>query len=130
MSAKFLLGLTNLFIILFFPFICSASEYIGFKRIHYDIQDGRPLAIAVWYPTNHNHDAVTIAENVIFYGHEVTPDAETKISTTKYPLVLLSHGSGGSWQNLSLLANKLTLKGYIVAAPNHPRTTIFDRNIE
>ena len=76
---------------------------------------------AVWYPTNNNHGAVTIAENAIFYGHEVTPDAEPKISTTKYPLALLSHGYGGSWQNLSWLANELALKGYIVAAPNHPQ---------
>ncbi len=38
------------FLILFFPFICSASENIGFKKIYYDKQDGRPIDIAVWYP--------------------------------------------------------------------------------
>lgn len=118
------------FFILFLPFICSASENIGFKKIHYDIQDGRPIDIAVWYPTNNNQHPITVAENAIFYGHEVILDAEPKISTTKYPLTLLSHGYGGSWQNLSWLANELALKGYIVAAPNHPGTTIFDRNIE
>ena len=34
------------FLILFFPFICSASENIGFKKIHYDKRDSRPIDIA------------------------------------------------------------------------------------
>lgn len=126
---RLLFCVINLFILLF-PLISNASEHIGFKRIHYDIQDGRPLDIAVWYATNNKQNLITIADNAIFWGSEVITDAIPEIKSTQSPLILLSHGYGGSWQNLSWLAHELAAKGYIVAAPNHPGTTIFDKNTE
>ncbi|WP_294912214.1 hypothetical protein [uncultured Gilliamella sp.] len=63
---RLLFCVINLFILLF-PLISNASEYIGFKRIHYDIQDGRPLDIAVWYTTNNKQNLITIADNAIFW---------------------------------------------------------------
>ena len=116
---KLLFCFINSFILLF-PLISNASEHIGFKRIHYDIQDGRPLDIAVWYATNNKQNLITIADNAIFDGSEVIADAVPEIKSTKSPLILLSHGYGGSWQSLSWLAHALAAKGYIVAAPNHP----------
>ena len=126
---KLLFCLINSFILLF-PLISNASEHIGFKRIHYDIQDGRPLDIAVWYATNNRQNSITIADNAIFDGSEVIADAVPEVKNTKSPLILLSHGYGGSWRSLSWLAHALATKGYIVAAPNHPGTTGFDQNTE
>jgi predicted dienelactone hydrolase len=39
------------------------------------------------------------------------------------PLVVLSHGSGGHYNNLRWLVDALTANGYIVAAVNHPFNT-------
>ncbi|ORF09184.1 hypothetical protein BGI03_02440 [Snodgrassella alvi] len=97
---KLLFCFINSFILLF-PLIANASEHIGFKRIHSDIHDGRPLDIAVWYATNNKQNSITIADNAIFDGSEVIADAVPEIKNTKSPLILLSHGYGGSWRSLS-----------------------------
>lgn len=47
-----------------------------------------------------------------------------------HSLVVLSHGYGGSWRNLNWLASELADQGYIVAAPDHPGTTTFDKDAE
>ncbi len=44
------------------------------------------------------------------------------------PLVVLSHGYGGSWRNLDWLAGELAGRGYIVAGPDHPGTTTFNKD--
>ena len=45
--------------------------------------------------------------------------AEPKVTVNKYPLIVLSHGYGGGWRNLSWLSAELSRQGYIVAAPTH-----------
>jgi predicted dienelactone hydrolase len=66
-----------------------------------------------------------IGETPAFSGLPVVSDAEP--DTGAHPLVLLSHGYGGSWRNLSWLAAELVRRGYVIAAPDHPGTTTFDR---
>jgi predicted dienelactone hydrolase len=44
-----------------------------------------------------------------------------------FPLVLLSHGTGGSAQIMSWLATGLVARGYIVAAVNHPGNNALER---
>ena len=67
---------------------------------------------------------------MLFFGFEVIADTRPEIKSTQFPLILLSHGYGGSWQNLSWFAHELAAKGYIGAAPNYLGTTIFDKNAE
>lgn len=100
---------------------------IGFKEIRVaDSQGKRPLHVSLWYPTNDQRAMNTIAENQAFYGFQAIREAQP--SEKKHPLIVLSHGYGGSWRNLSWLAESLARQGYIVAAPDHPGTTTFDRN--
>lgn len=114
-------------ILLVFPLFVHASSAVGFKEIHLD-KNNRRLDIAIWYPTKHKNNTVTIGENQIFYGDRVVQNGKGLLSQNKYPLVVLSHGYGGSWRNLSWLAYELASQGYVVAAPNHPGTTAFDRD--
>jgi predicted dienelactone hydrolase len=103
---------------------------IGLKRIFYQDParsnwagtDPRPLVTDVWYPAV--DDAV---ETDIFIGPPDFPffkagkaarDAEL-LSSRSYPLILLSHGTGGASLQLGWLASHLTSHGYIVAAVNH-----------
>ncbi|MGE0237163.1 MAG: alpha/beta hydrolase family protein [Parvibaculaceae bacterium] len=102
-----------------------ADDRVGFREIALE-DAGRPLAGALWYPTDDARPETTVAENPVFHG--VAAIREAKPAGGRHPLVLLSHGYGGSWRNLSWLAAALARKGYVVAAPDHPGTTTFDRD--
>lgn len=92
----------------------------------------RPLRTAVWYPA-----AATATESEKIFGGPpdrevfapVTVAAGTEISTAsqKYPLVLLSHGTGGSAVQMMWLGYYLASRGYIVAAVNHHGNTAAER---
>ncbi|MGA8620449.1 MAG: hypothetical protein WB660_18235 [Candidatus Sulfotelmatobacter sp.] len=47
-------------------------------------------------------------------------DAKVAISPAKFPLILLSHGTGGSALMMAWLGTALAAHGYIAAAVNHP----------
>ncbi|WP_119388752.1 alpha/beta hydrolase family protein [Taklimakanibacter lacteus] len=102
-----------------------AGDQIGFKEI--TVADAsRPLHVALWYPTDAAGPLVNVAENGVFYGVAAIKDAVPQQDA--HPLIVLSHGYGGSWRNLSWLAGALAQKGYVVAVPDHPGTTFRDRD--
>lgn len=112
---------------LFAGHAAQADDRIGFKEITVPGKDGsRPLSVGMWYPTHDEGAQEIVAENPVFHGVSVIKNAGPE--TGSHALVLLSHGYGGSWRNLSWLARELAQKGYVVAAPNHPGTTTFDRS--
>ena len=59
----------------------------------------------------------------IFQGHPIAADAALSSAQAKYPLLLLSHGTGGSADSLDWLGAGLAAAGYVVAGVNHPATT-------
>ncbi|WP_408585501.1 alpha/beta hydrolase family protein [Paraburkholderia bannensis] len=83
------------------------------------------LLTQIWYPV-----APTTPETPrdigkpgapLFRGHPVASDAPlVGDASARYPLVLLSHGTGGSANDQDWLASALAAHGYIVAAVNHP----------
>jgi len=99
-------------------------DYVDQHRMNWDRTAARPLRTAIWYPA----EASTGKTETIFGG---PPDLElfapitvaggAEISNTKqkYPLVLLSHGTGGSAVQMMWLGHYLAARGYIVAAVNH-----------
>jgi predicted dienelactone hydrolase len=103
--------------------IALADTGVGFKQtVQAEKGNDRPLKISLWYPVNETvTKAETVGENPVFYGLGVEQDVLA--APGKHPLVLLSHGYGGSWRNLNWLAGELVQSGYIVAAPDHPGTT-------
>lgn len=97
----------------------------GFRQMLLDASSDRALRVTIWYPTTANHPRIMVGDNVVLKGTTVIQDAP--IASGKYPLVLLSHGYGGSWRNMNWLAVRLVEQGFIVAAPDHPGTTTADR---
>lgn len=88
----------------------------------------RPLRAAIWYPA----DPTDIKEETIFGGPPdrevfapVTVASGASVSNTRrqLPLVLLSHGTGGSAVQMMWLGFYLASRGYIVAAINHHGNT-------
>lgn len=88
----------------------------------------RPLRTAIWYPG----EATATKEETIFGGPPekeifapvtVAPGAEISSASPKYPLIVLSHGTGGGAIQMMWLGYYLASRGYIVAAVNHHGNT-------
>ncbi|WP_233805467.1 alpha/beta hydrolase family protein [Paraburkholderia sp. HP33-1] len=82
------------------------------------------LITSIWYPADATqpqtpHD-IGAPGHPIFLGHAAADDAPLSAAQPKYPLLLLSHGTGGSAASLDWLAASLAAQGYIVAGVNHP----------
>ncbi|MFK3779920.1 alpha/beta hydrolase family protein [Agrobacterium sp. NPDC089420] len=96
----------------------GAESSIGFKQIELPDHAGkRVLAVSLWYPSAPSAKSEIVGENAAFFGLAVQPGAT--FPAGRRPLVLLSHGFGGSWRNLNWLAGALVKDGYVVAAPDH-----------
>lgn len=105
----------------------SHADGIGIRDITIaESTNGRALSAVVWYPTPDTGETEEAGENMVFFGTPAIRDASP--DDKAHPLVVLSHGYSGTWRNLSWLAGALATQGYIVAAPNHPGTTAFDRS--
>ncbi|MCU1796369.1 alpha/beta fold hydrolase [Pectobacterium polaris] len=117
--------LTNLLL----SFGVMANAGIGFQQLTLaDEATNRPLDVAVFYPASSPSQTTTIGENIAFPGIVVSKNAEPEPG--QHPLIVVSHGYGGSWFNQLWLAQALVKQGYIVAAPNHPGTTTKDMRPE
>lgn len=74
------------------------------------------LRIMVWYPAE-----AAPAKRIDFPPFEGLDFAENAPPEPgRHPLVVLSHGTGGSAASLAWIAGPLAAAGYIVAAPDHP----------
>lgn len=105
--------------------LASAAD-IGFREFETGAGTPRPLRVSLWYPVAAGGLPVAVGENRVFHGIMAVRDAAPEGQS--HPLVVLSHGYGGSWRNLNWLAGRLAAEGYVVAAPDHPGTTTFNRD--
>lgn len=80
------------------------------------------LNALVWYPTLTDSKPVLVeigpVGHKLFKGHPLVESAA--VAPGSHPLILLSHGTGGSAESLDWLAAALAERGYIVVGVNHP----------
>jgi predicted dienelactone hydrolase len=81
----------------------------------------RPIATTVWYPAATGSREVDWQVGVFRFGRSA-PDA-TFADAAPRPLILLSHGTGGSVGQLAWLAEALAADGFVVAGVNHHGNT-------
>ncbi|MGH7063789.1 MAG: alpha/beta hydrolase family protein, partial [Stellaceae bacterium] len=62
----------------------------------------------------------------LFEGVRVATGAAIVAPPEKFPLVVLSHGTGGTAETLAWLGTALAARGYIAAAVNHPGNNAID----
>ena len=94
---------------------------VGLEMAH---RDGS-VPLHLWYPAQDPAaETAPLGRNAMFAGTEVIEAAPP--ATGYHPVVLISHGSGGSADKMGWLAGPLAEDGWIVAAPNHPGTTSRD----
>lgn len=115
-----------LFLLLSVSSYVQALPSVGFSEMTLDERSERPLNIAIWYPTSAEEHLVAVADNPVLEGVQVIRNGAPLPG--QHSLIVMSHGYGGSWRNLSWLADALARQGYVVAAPNHPGTTTFNKD--
>jgi predicted dienelactone hydrolase len=88
---------------------------------------GRQMQMAIWYPAE-GGAVERFAENPVFLGGDIRRDVQP--ASGKHPVVLLSHGMGGTYLSLNWLASGLAEKGAIVVSVNHPNGWFKDRQVD
>ncbi|MEM5457816.1 peptidase [Paraburkholderia phytofirmans] len=85
------------------------------------------LVTRIWYPADtsvpQTPREIGAPGHPIFHGHAAADDAPLSTARTSYPLLVLSHGTGGTADSLDWLAAALAAQGYVVAGTNHPGNT-------
>ena len=100
----------NLLKYIFIAFLCfmnleSYAYNAGYKELNY-----KKTTIALWYPSD------TKEGKTSYWLWKGEAAENSKIRNGKYPLLIFSHGYGGSRYNQSYLAEFMARNGYIVAA--------------
>ncbi|WPU92560.1 hypothetical protein SNE25_24870 [Mucilaginibacter sabulilitoris] len=119
----------SLYITIIIALLCHAvcaQTQIGQRTLHFkDEKRNRPLITEVWYPTMDTLKKSDMAFSPFVRANSVR---DGKLPTVKLPLIILSHGTGGSRLSLEWLADSLVKSGFIVAAVDHWGNT-FDNKI-
>jgi predicted dienelactone hydrolase len=89
--------------------VCS----VGFQQVTVPDPEGKPLAVAIWYPSR----APASAQPLEMFTQRVAPSGA--VSGPSLPLVLISHGTGGSLATHYDTALALAESGFIAAAVTH-----------
>lgn len=98
------------------------------QRMSWDGKHKRPITVHVFYPT-HDTPSAPIKlgkpeEEIFTAGNAIWNAAPAE--EERLPLVLMSHGTGGSALQMLWLAEKLVKNGYLVVGINHHGNTAIE----
>jgi predicted dienelactone hydrolase len=108
---------------LFLASALMAQAQVGMQRVS-NVADsnGNVPADLIWYPTAETNKLQR------FGPYELEVAAGALPSSGRHPLVVASHGAGGSEMGHAWLARRLVLDGYIVASVRHPGDNFQDHS--
>ncbi|TWI66383.1 putative dienelactone hydrolase [Pseudoduganella lurida] len=98
------------------------TQAAGFQTREMTGPAGKPIKLAIWYPSA----TPPQARNTGTFIQQVASDGE--VAGTGLPLVIISHGTGGSQYSHYDTALALADAGFIVVAPIHPGDNYADRS--
>jgi predicted dienelactone hydrolase len=91
---------------------------------HWRAAQTHALLVTIWYPASASAVArpqtLGPPEAPLFLAGSAAPEAKLADLPRRFPLVLLSHGTGGSAMQLAWLGTYLAAHGYLAAAVDHP----------
>ncbi len=114
---------TNVAALLFFFLsvkVCAAS--IGFQQLSIPDPGGKPILVGIWYPT----EARTAPQPLGIFSQSVALNG--KISGRKLPVILVSHGAGGSLSSHYDTDLYLVNAGFVVVALTHTGDNDMDQS--
>jgi predicted dienelactone hydrolase len=100
----------------------TASAGVGFSTVSIPDDRGPPIEAGIWYPT----DAAARPSHVALFMQNVAPDAP--VAGRDLPLVVMSHGHGGSFSSHADTAYALAEAGFVAAALTHPGDNYRDQS--
>lgn len=102
-------------------------EFADEQRMSWDGKQKRPITVHVFYPT---HDDAPSQIRLGKPGEELFTAGNAIWNATplaqKQPLILMSHGTGGSALQMLWLAERLVKNGYLVVGVNHHGNTAIE----
>ncbi|MGB9233038.1 MAG: alpha/beta fold hydrolase [Terriglobales bacterium] len=105
---------------------------VGFSPHRFSAPDGynwrgsddHTLSGIVWYPAESSagekDQYIGPPDAPLFWAGRAAKDATLAPALGKFPLIALSHGTGGSAMQMAWLGTYIAARGYIVVAVNHP----------
>ena len=103
-------------------FLTPAFGVVGFEQISVPDPPGKALSVAVWFPSVGKPVSVLLGP----FQQVVVPDGI--VTGTGLPLVLVSHGTGGSDASHYDTALALAGEGFVVAALTHTGDNYMDQS--
>ena len=121
---KFKLFATFIFpIVMFFASSAVAQNtYVGFTKVQITNGTELPLTVGIWYPT----DAEPSVHPLELFEQNVAINASVK--GDHLPLVVISHGGGGSFASHYDTALALAHAGFVATAVSHAGDTYDDQS--
>lgn len=131
--AQFVFGTLLFIVLLLVASGCSREpdRLSSIGRMHLSFEDperdnwsgdgARPIQATVWYPASPEIESQEWKVGVFRFGH--TALNATFLDEEKRPLIIVSHGTGGSAAQLSWLSEQLVDAGFLVAGANHHGNT-------
>ncbi|AIY43362.1 putative lipoprotein signal peptide [Collimonas arenae] len=93
--------------------VCGVTHAVGFQQVTAPDPDGAPLEVGIWYPSNATPAPISrgaVTQNVAVNG---------PVEGKALPLVVISHGNGGTFLGHYDTAIALAEAGYVVASVTH-----------
>lgn len=99
------------------------AKSVGYQYLSIPDPAGPPVEIAVWYPSN----APAASQSIGLLDQVVANEAA--VAGTRLPLVVMSHGNGGSLSGHVDTALALAHAGFVVAALTHTGDNYHDQSL-
>jgi predicted dienelactone hydrolase len=93
--------------------LATQAGAVGFQQVTAPDPDDRPLEIGIWYPS----DASASPQRLGLYEQTVAPNGA--VAGVRLPLIVMSHGTGGSFEGHYDTAIALAEAGFVVVAVTH-----------
>ncbi|PSU08448.1 hypothetical protein C9I92_13100 [Photobacterium ganghwense] len=120
---RFVFRLFVVLLIIISPFSNAYEVGFDYANVPSSIENnGFPMV--VFYPTSSEPKVVELGP------FKLNVAVEGEILKGKYPLVIVSHGSGGSNLSYKDIAISLAKSGFIVGMPLHPQNNYMDNTLE
>jgi len=95
----------------------TGYPFIGERTLRFvDSSRNRPLVTEIWYPTTDTLKASDQEYSPFIRNYTVR---NGQLPSGRFPLIMISHGTGGSRFSLEWLAQSLVKAGFVVAAVDH-----------
>jgi predicted dienelactone hydrolase len=108
----------------------STRQFVPAEPYEWRGEAKHALAAVIWYPADPGAEEkprlLGPPGTAQLESGRAAVDAPFAATSGKFPLIVLSHGTGGTMRDLSWLGAALARAGYIAAAVNHPGNNAVD----